>query len=313
MPPFKQGQFLSVNNQEFCTVYNMVRTASYLYKWTGDTSYADYIEKCLYNGFLAQQNPTTGMPTYFLPLSAGSRKKWGSKRHDFWCCHGTMVQAQTLYPELIYFEDKENDRIVISQYIPSEVSCCLADTGINIKQTSEMSGYSNQTFFDEHSCSNMARWAFKFEIECSHEADFMISFRVPCWVKGDIILSINGNSEKAAVTDGYINIKCGWTKDTVSLFFQSGLAMEDLPDMPELAAVTEGPVVLAGITGCDCGISGNYDDPASFLYPQTEHTYGTFPWKQGCYVTRNQPNNFMFKPLYDVCDETYTVYFTCKK
>lgn len=314
IPPFQQGQFLGKNNQEFCTVYNMVRTASYLYRWTGDTVYADYIERCLYNGFLAQQNPTTGMPTYFLPLSAGSSKKWGSKRHDFWCCHGTMVQAQTFYPELIYFENSANEQIVISQYIPSKLSCRCAGVDVTIKQTSEMSGYSNQTFFDEHSSNNMSRWSFKFEIECSRESDFTISFRVPRWAQGNAALIMNGKKYEDTITaDGYINIKKTWTKDVISLVFQSSLVMEILPDMPELSAVVDGPIVLAGLTDSDIGIEGNPDEPTGFLYPQTEHTYGTFPWKQGCYVTRNQPKNFTFKPLYDICDETYTVYFSCKK
>ncbi|MDE7192721.1 MAG: glycoside hydrolase family 127 protein [Oscillospiraceae bacterium] len=313
VPPFMQGQFLGINNQEFCTVYNMVRTASYLYEWTGNTVYADYIERCLYNGFLAQQNPVSGMPTYFLPLSAGSRKKWGSKRHDFWCCHGTMVQAQTLYPELIYFEDMENSRLLICQYIPSRLYCRCGNADVIINQISEMKGYSNQTFFDERSCVNMSRWSFKFEIECSRNAEFTLSFRVPYWVKGDVILNINGTREKSVVLDGYLNIKRNWSNDTVDLFFPSGLTMEPLPDMPELAAVTDGPVVLAGITGSDIGIWGDYNEPKKFLYPQIEHTYGIYPWKQGCYVTRNQPENFMFKPLYDVVDETYTVYYTRKK
>lgn len=51
-----RGHFLGDRNQEFCTVYNMVRLADYLYRFTGETVYADYIEKNLYNGFLAQQN-----------------------------------------------------------------------------------------------------------------------------------------------------------------------------------------------------------------------------------------------------------------
>ena len=119
VPPFLSGQYLNDRDQEFCTVYNMVRLASYLYRWTGDRQYGDYIERALYNGFLAQQNAQTGMPTYFLPLSAGGHKKWGTKRHDFWCCHGTMVQAQTLYPDLIYYEDPEQNELLISQYIPS--------------------------------------------------------------------------------------------------------------------------------------------------------------------------------------------------
>ena len=73
------------------------------YRKTGDTKYADYIERALYNGFLAQQNRDTGMPAYFLPLIPGAVKKRGSKTRDFWCCHGTMVQAQTLYTELVYY------------------------------------------------------------------------------------------------------------------------------------------------------------------------------------------------------------------
>ena len=109
VPPFMQGQFLSDRDQEFCTIYNMVRTASYLFRFTGESKYGDYIERCLYNGFLAQQNAVTGMPAYFLPLRAGGHKKWGTRRHDFWCCHGTMVQAQCLYPELIYYEDAAAD------------------------------------------------------------------------------------------------------------------------------------------------------------------------------------------------------------
>ena len=43
-----------------------------------------------------------------------------------------------------------------------------------------------------------------------------------------------------------------------------------------------------------------------------EHTYGTFPWKQNYYQTRNQDRNILFKPLYEVTDETYTVYFSKK-
>ena len=67
-PPHQAGSYIGERNQEFCTVYNMVRVADYLFRFTGNTSFLDYIEKNLYNGFLAQQNKETGMPTYFLPM-----------------------------------------------------------------------------------------------------------------------------------------------------------------------------------------------------------------------------------------------------
>jgi len=99
--------FAGENNQEHCTVYNMMRTADYLYRWTGDPSFADYIERNLYNGILAQQHPQTGMVAYFLPMAAGytkgGEKGWGHPTMDFYCCHGSLVQAQTRYLEYVYY------------------------------------------------------------------------------------------------------------------------------------------------------------------------------------------------------------------
>ena len=60
----------------------------------------------------------------------------------------------------------------------------------------------------------------------------------------------------------------------------------------------------------DTGIAGNFEAPEEFLFPRTEHTYSTFTWSQNEYVTRHQAKNFKLVPLYEVTDETYTVYFT---
>lgn len=313
IPPFMQGQFLGDNDQEFCTVYNMVRTAQYLFKWTGDPRYADYIERCLYNGFLAQQNSFSGTPAYFLPLKAGSRKKWGSRTHDFWCCHGTMVQAQTLYPDLIYYCDDEKDSLIVSQYIPSRLKYRHGNADICIEQTTDMSSYNSQVFFDEHGGGDMSRWSLKFSITSSAPEEFTLSLRIPCWVSSQPVITLNGQpQEYTSIEKGWINIKKQWYNDVLQLFFPSSPVMESLPDMPELAAVVDGPIVLAGLSDCDCGLSGDFEKTDTFLYPQMEHTYGIFPWKQNCYVTRNQPKNIMFKPLYEITDETYTVYFTKK-
>ena len=56
-------------------------------------------ERNLWNGILAQQHPDTGMIAYFLPLHAGAQKIWGTPTDDFWCCHGSLVQAHTMYAD----------------------------------------------------------------------------------------------------------------------------------------------------------------------------------------------------------------------
>ena len=45
---------LGRKDQEHCTVYNMMRLADFLFRWTRDPRYADYIERNLYNGVMAQ-------------------------------------------------------------------------------------------------------------------------------------------------------------------------------------------------------------------------------------------------------------------
>lgn len=308
VPPHMQGHFLGSSDQEFCTVYNMVRTASYLLKYTGEAQYADYIERALYNGFLAQQNAQTGMPAYFLPLGAGSRKKWGTRTRDFWCCYGTMVQAQTLYPELVWFTD--GDKITAAQYIPSEFTAEMNGANVTVSQTTGMKYYNDQAFFDEKDDGQMSRWLLKFSVKCDKPVRFTLSLRVPEWAKG-VKLEVNGKNTAAPVKDGWLDITADWQNDSVQVFFPSELRAETLPDMPELMSVVDGPIVLAGITGSDCGITGADKLNEQFM-PQREHTYGTFPWRQNSWRTRNQPQSVMFRPLYEVTDEEYTVYFTKK-
>lgn len=308
VPPHMQGHFLGSSDQEFCTVYNMVRTASYLLKYTGEAQYADYIERALYNGFLAQQNAQTGMPAYFLPLGAGSRKKWGTRTRDFWCCHGTMVQAQTLYPELVWFTD--GDKITAAQYIPSEFTAEMNGANVTVSQTTGMKYYNDQAFFDEKDDGQMSRWLLKFSVKCDKPVRFTLSLRVPEWAKG-VELEVNGKNNAAPVKDGWLDITADWQNDSVQVFFPSELRAETLPDMPELMSVVDGPIVLAGIIGSDCGITGADKLNEQFM-PQMEHTYGTFPWRQNSWRTRNQPQSVMFRPLYEVTDEEYTVYFTKK-
>ncbi|MGN0551866.1 MAG: beta-L-arabinofuranosidase domain-containing protein [Oscillospiraceae bacterium] len=307
--PDSQAEYLGENNQEFCTVYNMVKTADYLFRFTGESRYADYIERALYNGFLAQQNPQMGTPTYFLPLSAGSKKKWGTKRNDFWCCHGTMVQAQTFYPELIYFENKDKNEIIVSQYIPSQANLSAGGTSVKVSQTTDMKSYNSQVLFDEHGGGEKSRWSLRFEVSADEQVRFTLSFRVPEWCVGKPLVMLNGEAVEAEVKNGFISLDREWKNDTVNILFNSEVRTEKLPSS-ELGAMVDGPIVLAGIVGEDCGINGS--DPKEFLSPRCEHTYGTFVWKQNCYVTKNQPRNFAVKPLYDVVDEYYTVYFTMK-
>ena len=309
IPPHVQGRYLGNEDQEFCTVYNMVRAAEYLFRRTGESKYADYIERALYNGFLAQQNKETGMPTYFLPLIPGSRKKWGSRTRDFWCCFGTMVQAQTLYPELIWYTTE--DTVTVSQYIPSEAEFMMPGGEVLLSQKIHMKDYNNQVLFDEHSEGRVSRWSLRFTVSSNVKHQWTLKLRVPCWCAGEPSLTLNDVPLKTVRQNGWIEICRIWgEQDTLDVFFPSKVMFERLDGAEELACAVDGPIVLAGLTDRDTGLRGDLNDPDSILLPEQSHTYGAFVWTQNVYQTRHQKKNFRMIPLYEVTDEKYTVYFT---
>ena len=309
IPPHSHGRYMGNEDQEFCTVYNMVRAAEYLFRRTGKKEYADYIERAIYNGFLAQQNKETGMPTYFLPMLPGSKKKWGSRTRDFWCCFGTMVQAQTMYPELVWYTDGKD--ITVGQYIPSEAEISLDSGKVCVSQRVHMKDYNNQVLFDEHGGGRVSRWSLRFTVKAETKGKWILRLRVPGWIAGEPSISVNGAEAEADIQEGYINIRREWGKeDTVDVFFPSKVRFEQLEGAEEMVCAVEGPIVLAGLTDHDCGISGDLDDPESILLPELSHTYGAFVWTQSTYMTRKQTPNFRLIPLYEVTDEKYTVYFS---
>lgn len=327
IPPMKLGEYRGDRGQEFCTVYNMVRVAQYLLKWTGEAKYSDYIERCIYNAFLAQQNADSGMPAYFLPMTTGVKKKWASKRNDFWCCQGTMIQSATKYPELIYSSDDDAEILYINQYIPSILDGKVGDREVKLIQSLNMKGYDAQTLFDEHGGYEKSRWKMRFEVEKISDT-LKLFFRIPVWTFGRLEISINGVKLEVDIsTDNTISVS-GKDRiidlnvenrylifegirgnDVIDIFFPSHVVAEKLPDMPELAAFVDGPIVLAGLTEDIDVIKGDFDEPDSFLMVSSEHLYDTFIWKQNNYMTRRQQKNFKLIPLYDVKDEAYTIYF----
>ncbi len=307
IPPHELARFLCQNNQEHCTVYNMIRTADYLYRWTGDVKYADYIERNIYNGILAQQNPNTGMVAYFLPMAAGytkgGEKGWGTPTMDFWCCHGSLVQAQVRYLEYIYYENANG--ITVSQYIPSELKWKNGDINVNLKQD-----------FIAHEYNRISmgnRWRMKFNIKTDKPVKFALQLRLPWWLQEKAIIKINGVSESVNVLNGFISINREWNNDEIFIEFPTKVYAVPLPDSKNTYAFMEGPIVLAGITDNDVCLKGDVNNPESILSREYEHEYKVFPWKQSHYRTVNQQANIYFVPLYEIADERYTIYFPVQK
>jgi DUF1680 family protein len=304
-PPLELSARLGDKNQEHCTVYNMIRLADYLFRWTGDPVYADYIERNLYNGVLAQQNPRTGMVAYFLPLEAGARKIWGSPTYDFWCCHGSLVQAHTMHNALVYYEDEAG--ILVCQYIPTVLQAQREGAAVTIRQdmTRPSGGtIGSQSTEDRH---RPTLWRINFQVTCEKPLEFTLKLRLPWWLSGAPSVVVNG--EDLPVQNGaseWLSIRRTWGQDTITLELPKRLYLSPLPDAPDTCAFMDGPVVLAGLCSEERTLVGDRDDASSMLVPDNEREWGT--WLPG-YRARHQDRGLRFKPLYEIADEAYTVYF----
>ncbi len=301
IPSQQFGRFLGSRTQEHCTVYNMIRVAQFLLRWTGDARYADYIERALYNGVLAQQNPHTGMIAYFLPLQPGAKKVWGSERHDFWCCHGTLVQAQAMYEELIY--QHSADGVAITQFIPSQL--VFGDEGQQIRITQKNDDRAAIANFSAD--GETTRFALALTIFTDQPTRWTLRIRQPAWAVETGAVIIDGAAVEARVSkNGFIEIDRTWSGSTiVNVSFAKRITREPLPGDPQRFALLDGPIVLAAIGNIEPAL-----DAGSSLVPQYEHQYiEGRDWQSGHYSLRTQQGSFSLKPLHEIADENYCVYF----
>jgi hypothetical protein len=300
IPKQQFNRFLGSRTQEHCTVYNMIRVAQYLFEWTGDSEYADYIERALYNGILAQQNPHTGLVAYFLPTEPGGKKVWGTETHDFWCCHGTLVQAQAMYEDLIYY--KGDKSISVSQFIPSKGNFELASNPVSISQTVDWTNKA-KGFSEKSNCMPMT---LQLKIDADNSEKWTLKIRQPEWATSVGTVSVNGKPVKAQVDEkGFLEVNRSWSHDEIEVTFTKELRQETLPGDESRIALLDGPIVLAAITENEPLMSKD-----SSLTPMYEHQYiSGREWQTGHYLMESGDKTYTLKPLFEIADEKYAIYF----
>lgn len=320
---------LGDKNQEHCTVYNMIRLAEFLFRHTRDPKYMHYIEYNMRNGIMAQTywqgiswkgSLGSGLLTYFLPMKAGSRKDWAGEMDSFFCCHGTMVQANAAWNRHIYYQDA--DTLYVTMYADSDAAfeiggqkACLTQrqdymngslmnsSENSVKQTvNDITGtYANKPDFRK----------YVFTVHLEEDAEYTLSLRIPDWITREAKVYVN--DELAATTDNtneFLSLKRIWKDgDCVVLQLPIGLRFIPLPDDEQMGAFRYGPDVMAGITEQErvLTIGGQPEDELS---ADTEREWGNF---RTFYRTENQDPGISFMKLNEIGYEPYQLYFKVKK
>jgi hypothetical protein len=334
MPKMKIKARLGDKNQEHCTVYNMIRLAEVLFRHTKDPAYLQYIEYNLYNGIMAQayyqeyyltgnkhNYPETGLLTYFIPMKAGLHKDWSKETDSFFCCHGTMVQANAAHNRGIYYQDDKE--IYICQYMDSELKTVVDNDVIRITQHQDnMSGSmlnsSNTAGFNEINeitalHENMPNYRkYDFVVNLSHAGEFAINLRIPDWITSEASIYVNNELfSKTIDHTQFCKIKRIWEEgDIISIILPIGIRFIPLPEDEKTGAFRFGPEVLAGISETERILYVESEDIASEIVMENEREWGS--WRY-FFKTTNQEPAIQIRRLRDIGYEPFQIYFPIKK
>lgn len=194
------------------------------------------------NHLIGQQNPadTHGHICYFTGLNPGHRRgntgpAWGGGNFStdygtFWCCQGTGVETNTKLADSIYFHN--GTTLTVNLYTPSVLTWSARD--ITIAQTTSYPTGDTTTI----------------KVTSSTSSSWTMRLRIPGWTSNATV-SVNGVAQNIATTPGsYADLTRTWTSgDTVTLRLPMRVIVQPANDNPNVAAITYGPVVLAGNYG----------------------------------------------------------------
>lgn len=305
------SQHLTGYTGETCNVYNMLKLTRHLYAHTSDMKYADYYERALFNHILGQQDPQTGMVSYFLPMMAGAHKVYSTKENSFWCCVGSGFENHAKYGEAIYYHSQ--DALFVNLFIASQLN--WKEKGLLLKQ---------ETSFPESDKITLT-------LETAPAEALTLNIRYPYWAK-EAKVSVNGKVLNITQSAGsYITIRRNWkANDRVEISFPMALSLQATNDNPNKAAILYGPIVLVGQMG-----TASMQTPAPYSNPALYNDYYTYQYHvpadlpqqlkvdktnlplsikplEGKPLTFATAEGLILRPLYDTHRERYVVYWDIK-
>jgi uncharacterized protein len=295
---------LSGATAECCCSYNMLKVARHLYSWNADPRYFDFYERTMLNHRIGTIQEKTGHTQYYMSLTPGAWRTWGTEDQSFWCCTGSGVEEYSKLNDSIYWHDDAG--LFVNLFIPSELN--WSEKGVKVRQ---------ETKFP-------AEGATALVVTADKPVQMLMRLRIPGWLQQSPTVKVNGKALDATAAPGsYLAISRTWkTGDRVEMAMPMNLSIEKMPDDPTMQAVLYGPLVLAGDLGSEGLTERNVngqegpstfraqiqvptfkapsEDPAAWIKP------GDQP---GTFRTVGQQKDVTLVPLHNITDKRYSVYW----
>jgi DUF1680 family protein len=295
------SQTLWDNNQEFCVQYNMLKVIRVLIEWTGQVEYANSYERVFVNSIWGTQDPSgPGHMLYSYPLGEGVSKStsvssggigYGSQFDSFWCCYTTAIDQWTKMSDSIYFFENQNGvpSLYINLFVASQVDW-YEQQHVSIRQ---------MTAFPRETTTILT-------LNTSiNTVPLKIYLRVPSWiVTNESWIEINGIRQQIElIPSTYVLLSTTQWKTNDRIVYNMAMQVhaEPINDNPQLASILFGPIVLAGLTKQAKTLSRDM----SLIRKANSTLQEPIQFE----ATALDGSTFRLLPLYEIVNQTYTVYF----
>ncbi|MGZ9224522.1 MAG: glycoside hydrolase family 127 protein [Anaerolineales bacterium] len=215
---------------ETCATIGLIQWNHRLLQFSGESKYADIMERGLYNGFLSSVSLTGDRFFYENPLASN-----GNRQRERWfecpCCPPNV--ARTLASLGQYFYSTGINSVWVHLYAQGTVSLKVAECDVNLRQITKYPWDGD----------------VKIEIGVDHPKIFTLRLRVPGWCEG-WQLRINGipmtNLQPQA--NGYLAIEREWQSGDVVIYemempVQTVWAHPAVRHLQGRMAIQRGPIV----------------------------------------------------------------------
>lgn len=274
---------MTKETSESCVSHNTQKLTSTLFTWTANPMYANAFMNAFYNSILALQSGQSGRCVYHLPLGS-PRNKAFLKENDFRCCNGTTIEAFSSLNSNVYYHNDSS--LWVNLYVPSKVN--WADKKVEIEQTGN---------FPIDSC-------VAFSLSVKNKALFKLNLLAPSWAKNVDVYVNNEKQNIEFMPDSYISLNREWKdKDKIKLLFHYSFHIETMPDDSNMLAIFYGPSLLAFEDASELILKGDHNEILNNLSKDKD---------SNTFHLNNNGKNYQLKPLYDIEEQSYSVYATIR-
>ena len=267
------GNLLTKHTAESCASYNMMKLTKELYRYRNKKEMIDYYERAMTNHILGgREHGITGETVYFMPLGPGYHKEFLNENS---CCHGTGMESHFKYADMVYAHQEE--KLYVNLFVKSRLN--WEEAGITIRQKTEMETPESVI------------------LEVESQKGIPMYIRIPGWSGEERRIWLDGVEQKGwPEEDGYIQMDVPEGRHEIRCLFPCGFYLEAAPDRPELNTLLYGPYVLAALSGEQDFLELNIDSQKAD--EEVRKTGLEFQYR-----------DLIWKPLFDIEEETFQVYW----